>query len=163
MKTKVVIGALVILVFVFGWFTFSSSLSKVQETSVSKSHFPSTLSASGNITCNYPQVMHASYQLGKITHELPKPETNPIIMTFTDLQSDVAKIQFIDSTQTISEVSVVKILDTKNKLIFVEGSGEIYTTLHTIYKDTGVSMYAKHASLLGTPVGTISMGTCVDY
>ncbi len=84
-------------------------------------------------------------------------------MTFSDMQAEVAKIKFIDSTQTISEVPVVKVVDTAEKLMFLEGNGDPYMTVHTIYKGTGVATYAKSASLLGTPVGTISMGTCVDY
>ena len=160
MKLKAIIGVLAVLVLIFAWLAFSPSSPK---TSVSKSHFSSALSASGNITCTYPQVMHTSYQSGEITHELPKPETNPIIMTFTDLQQEVAIIQFIDATQTISEVPVVKVLDTADKFVFIEGSGEPYMTMHTIFKNTGVAIYAKQASLLGTPVGTISMGSCVDY
>lgn len=160
MKQNVVIGILAILVAVFAWMAFSPSATQI---SVSKQHFASALTASGNITCTYPQVLHTSYQSGKITHELPKPETNPIIMTFSDIQAEVAKIQFIDATQTISEVPIVKVVDTNEKLMFLEGNGDPYMTVHTIYKDSGVATYAKQISLLGTPVGTIAMGTCVDY
>ena len=84
-------------------------------------------------------------------------------MTFSDIQAEVAKIQFIDATQTISEVPIVKVVDTNEKLMFLEGNGDPYMTVHTIYKDSGVATYAKQISLLGTPVGTIAMGTCVDY
>lgn len=161
MKRNLVIGILVILVLVFAWLAFS--LTPHQETSVKKSHFASALSASVNITCTYPQVLHASYQSGEITHDLPKPETNPIIMTFSKIKSEAPKIQFIDATQTISEVPVIKVVDIADKLMFLEGNGDPYMTMHTIYKDLGVATYEKSMSLLGVPVGTISMGTCVDY
>lgn len=98
-----------------------------------------------------------------MTHELPKPETSPIIMTFSDFDSEVAKVKFIDATQTISELPIVKIIDTAEKLMFLEGNGDPYMTVHTIYKNSGVATYEKSASLLGIPVGTIAMGTCVDY
>lgn len=161
MKRNLVTGILVMLVLVFAWLAFLSS--SPQETSVKKSHSASTLSASGNITCTYPQVLHASYQSGEITHSLPKPENNPIIMTFSNIKSEAPKIQFIDATQTISEVPVIKVVDNEDKLMFLEGNGDPYMTVHTIYKDSGVATYEKSMSLLGIPVGSISMGTCVDY
>lgn len=160
MKNKLIIGILVVLVFVFGWIAFSPT---TQETSVKKSHFGIKLSASGNITCTYPQVLHTSYQSGEITHELPKPETNPIIMTFSNFDSEVAKVKFIDATQTISELPLVKVIDTAEKLMFLEGNGEPYITVHTIYKESGVATYEKSMSLLGIPVGSMGMGSCVDY
>ena len=121
MKRNLIIGILFVLVLVFAWIAFSPSAPKT--SSVVKSHLASTLSASGNITCTYPQVLHASYQSGEITHELPKPETNPIIMTFSDIDSDVAKVKFIDATKTISELPLVKVIDTAEKLMFLEGNG----------------------------------------
>src|SRR3989338_9666896 len=142
MKRNLVTGILAILVLVFAWLAFSPN--SPQETSVKKSHFAMTLSASGNITCTYPQVLHASYQSGEITHELPKPETNPIIMTFSDINSEVAKVKFIDATQTISELPIVKVIDTAEKLMFLEGSGDPYMTVHTIYKESGVATYEKN-------------------
>ncbi len=160
MKRNLVTGILVLLVLIFAWLAFSPN---TQETAVRKSHFTSVLSASGDITCTYPQVLHVNYQSGEITHELSKPETNPIIMTFSDIKAKVSKIKFIDSTQTISEVLVVKVLDTKDKLMFLEGSGDPYMTMHTIYKDSGVATYQKSISIFGIPIGTIAMGTCIDY
>ncbi|MEK7657984.1 MAG: hypothetical protein AAB366_02215 [Patescibacteria group bacterium] len=160
MKIKLIIGILVVLVLIFGWIAFSPA---TQESSVKKAHFATKLSASGSITCTYPQILHASYQSGEITHELPKPETNPIIMTFSDIDSEVAKVKFIDATQSISEVPLVKVIDTVEKLMFLEGNGEPYITVHTIYKEDGVATYEKSMSLLGIPVGTVGMGSCVDY
>lgn len=160
MKNNLVTGTLAILVLVFAWLAFSPN---TQEASVRKPHFASTLSASGNITCTYQQLLHTSYESGEITHELPKPETNPIIMTFVDVQAETSKIQFIDATQTISEVPAVKLADNAEKIIFLEGNGDPYITIHTIYKNLGVSTYTKQISLVGTPIGSVAMGTCVDY
>ncbi len=160
MKKNIALIILVVLAMVLAWFVFSSSS---PATSVNQLHYDTTLSASGNITCTYPQVLHASYQSGEITHELPKPETNPIIMTFSGINSETPKVQFIDATQTISEVPIVKVVDTAEKLMFIEGNGDPYMTVHTIYKNAGVGTYEKSMSLLGIPVGTIGMGSCVDY
>jgi len=134
-----------------------------KELSVTKLHSVKSLSSSNNITCTYSQTLYAGYESGKITHELSKPEINPIIMTFSDIQTETPKIQFIDSTRTISEVFVIKIIDTVEKLMFLEGNGDPYLTVHTIYKKLGVGTYEKSVSLLGTPWGTISMGSCVNY
>lgn len=160
MKNNLIIGTLVVLVLVFGWIAFSPA---TQETSVKKSHFGIKLLASDNITCTYPQVLHASYQSREIMHELPKPETNPIIMTFSDIDSEVAKVKFIDATQSIFELPIVKVVDTTEKLMFLEGNGDPYMKVHTIYKESGVATYEKSMSLLGIPVGTVGMGSCVDY
>jgi hypothetical protein len=161
MKIKHINAVLIILVLVFGWMAFSSK--DIAETSVKKSYISSVLSATSNITCTYSQMLHASTQSGEITHELPKPETNPIIMTFSDVNSSVVTIKFIDATQTISEVSAVKLLDTEDKLIFIEGDGTQYMTTHTIYKDSGTATYSKQMSILGVQMSTMSMGTCVEY
>lgn len=84
-------------------------------------------------------------------------------MTFSDINSDIAKIKFIDATQTISELSLIKIVDTPEKIIFLEGNGEPYITVHAIYKESGVATYEKSMSLLGIPVGSMGMGSCVNY
>ena len=101
MKRNLLIGILVILVLVFAYLAFLPN--SPQEKSAKQSHFASALSASGNITCTYPQVLHASYQSGEITHDLPRPETNPIIVTFSNIKSEAPKIQFIDATQNLGE------------------------------------------------------------
>lgn len=159
MKNNLITGILTILVFVFGWLAF---LPSAPATSASKYHYALGLSTINDITCTYAQTLYSSYQGEEITHELPPPETNPIIMTFSGFDAKVAKIKFIDSTQTISEVPIVKMVDTQEKLMFIEGNGEPYMTVHTIYKESGVATFAKSVSLLGIPVGTTAMGTCVD-
>lgn len=148
------------LVLVFGYIAFSLN---AQEILVKKLHFGIQLSASGNTICTYPQVLHTSYQSGEITHELPKPEINPIIMSFSDIDSEVAKVKFINATQTISELPIVKVVDTAEKLILLEGNGNPYMTVHTIYKESDVATNEKSMSLLGIPVGTVGIGSCVDY
>lgn len=170
MNKNLIIAALAILILVFGWLAFQPRIQKIPVKEISlntsfvmKPYPASKLSALGDITCTYPQVLQASYSSGEIKHELPKPETNPIVMTFGDIQEKTSKIKFIDATRTISEVPIMKFVDNEEKLIFIEGNGNPYITTHTIYKNTGISIYAKQLSFLGTPVGTISMGTCVDY
>ena len=160
MKKNVTIGALaIILVLILAWFIFSFNTTT---TSTSKYHYALGLSTTSDITCTYPQTLYSSFQGEEVTHELPLPETNPIIITFSDFDAEASKAKFIDSTQTISEVPLVKLVDTPEKFIFVEGSGDPYITVHTIYKESGVATFAKSVSLLGTPVGSMAMGTCVD-
>ena len=79
MNKNLITGILAVLV--FGYLAFSPN--SPQEKSAKQSHFASALSASSNITCTYPQVLYVSYSGGEISHELPKPETNPIIMKFS--------------------------------------------------------------------------------
>jgi hypothetical protein len=105
----------------------------------------------------------ASYMPGRIAHELSKPETNPIIMTYSDFNSEIPGVKFIDATQSISDVALIKVVDTSEKLIFIEGNGEPYITVHTIYKESGVATFEKSLSLLGMPVSSMAMGSCVDY
>lgn len=159
MKKNITLIVLVILSVILAWFVFSPS---APTTLANQSHHDTQLSASGDITCTYLQVLRASYQGNEITHELPKPETKPIIMTFSGI-SKTPKVKFIDATKTISEVPIVKVLDTPEKLMFVEGDGDPYMTIHTIYKNTGIGIYEKSASLLGIPLGVIGMGSCIDY
>lgn len=79
------------------------------------------------------------------------------------IDSEIAKVKFIDATQSISELPIVKVVDTAEKLMFLEGNSDPYMTVHTIYKESGVATYEKSMSLLGIPVGTVGMGSCVDY
>ncbi len=159
MKKNILIGVLTIIVLVLAWFSFSPS---APVNSASKYHYAFGLTTTSDITCTYPQTLYSSYQGEEIKHELPPPETNPIIITFSDFDAEVSKAKFIDSTQTISEVPLVKLVDTPEKFIFVEGSGDPYITVHTIYKESGVATFAKSVSLFGTPVGSMAMGTCID-
>ena len=86
-------------------------------------------------------------------HALPEPETNPTIMTFSNINSENPTVKFIDATRTISELPLIKLVDTPDKLVFIEGNGDPYFTLHTIYKDSSVSTYGKQVDLLGFPSG----------
>lgn len=165
MKKNIIIVALSIAVIVLLLISLSSSTKSgsSKEVAVKKAFTSSSLSGSGNITCSYPQILHTNFKDGIITHEIPPPETNPIIMTYSNLKSEEVKIQFIDATQSISEVPAIKIVDKPDKIMLIEGQGEPYLTVHTIYKDSGVATFAKQISFIGIPIGNISMGTCVDY
>lgn len=154
------ITTLVIIVVVLAFVLVNTF--QIGRKAVSENFDTSPLYGMKSITCTYPQTLHTSYLLGKINHELPPPEKNPIIMSYSDLGSQTISIRFIDSTQTISEVQATKVYDDNDKYIFIEGTGDPYLTVHTIYLKSGVSTYTKQASLLGNPVGTIAMGTCLD-
>ena len=121
------------------------------------------ISKASEITCTYPLLLNTSYFNGEITHSLPKPETNPIIVTFSKLTADVGQMSSIDSTQTITTVPVVKISEDNEKIIYIEKSSDNYLSTYTIYKKLGVSVYTKTVSLLGIPSGSLSTGSCVGY
>ncbi|MFA5778436.1 MAG: hypothetical protein WC870_03060 [Candidatus Paceibacterota bacterium] len=72
-------------------------------------------------------------------------------------------LSYLDATKEITTVPIVKLLDNEDKIIFIDGSGEGYMALHTIFKKTGISIYSKNVDLLGTPSGTLSMGNCTGY
>lgn len=121
----------------------------------------SPLFFSGDVTCTYPQTIGGLYNQEKITYEIYPPEKNALIFTFSNMEEQIAKLKYIDSTQTISEVSLLKVADNNEKIVFIE-IGENYTTLHTIFKKSGISMYSKQSSLIGIPIGTTAIGTCID-
>ncbi|MEX2514663.1 MAG: hypothetical protein WD335_00845 [Candidatus Paceibacterota bacterium] len=130
------------------------------ELAVTRSHTPSSITSSEDITCEYPQTLSANYQNEQISHEIPEPETNPIIITYSNIQTEEPTVKFIDATQTISESKVIKLVDDEDKFMFLEGAGDSYLTVHTIYKNTGISTYTKQISLLGTHIATSAVGTC---
>jgi len=127
-------------------------------------HNEINISSYKSITCSYPQVMSTYYINNKILHQLPKSESNPIIFTFSNFKdNESASLSYIDSTQEITTVPMVKLLDNNDKIIFLDGDGENYFSTHTVFKKTGVSVYTKSVDLLGFPSGTLSMGNCKGY
>ena len=157
---KLLLVILVLVVIVI----FMSPLNKT--TNETKKIFSSeNVSSASSITCTYPQTLSASYNSGEISHTLPKPETNPMIFTFSELNNPkIGQLSYIDSTQSITNVSLVKLIEDKEKIVYAEGSGEQYLTIHTIYRQIGVSTYTKNVNLLGMiPVVTSAMGSCVGY
>ena len=147
-------------IFISSYFKLSESVEK----KVRKSHTEINVSSASRITCTYPQILHGSYSEQVVSHVIPKQENNPLIFTFSDLDSTtVSKLSFIDSTRTITTVPLIKLIDDPEKYIFIDGTGENYLSTHTIYKTKGVSTYTKTVGLLGTPFGTLAMGTCVGY
>lgn len=128
-------------------------------------HSPTrVLNYSDKITCSYPQFLSAYYDENKIKHSLPDPEVNPTIFTFTELDKDIAKLSYIDATRTINTAQVVKIIDKSDRIILLEGGSENYFTTHTIFKETGVSVYTKTViNPFGTPVGSMAMGSCTGF
>lgn len=139
-------------------------LEEKKETEVTKFFSSVDLSHASSITCTYPQTLYAKYYEEKISHMVPKPETNPLIFTFSNLtDSQTGKLSYIDSTQTITNVDLIKIIDNEEKIMYVEGNAANYLTVHTLYKKLGVSAYMKSVSLLGIPVTSSAIGTCAGY
>ncbi len=129
-----------------------------------KSHTPTSVAGASEITCTFTQIMYARFFNGQITHGLPLPEQSPLVFTFSDFnENDLAKLKYIDSTRTISEALVMKIHEDDEKIVFIEGAGDPYVTTHTIFKDTGIAIFTKGVSLVGTPSGSLAAGTCVGY
>lgn len=160
-KTFFVIILTVVLTLIFSnYFKKDES----NEKKVTQPYTEISVSSASQITCTYPQILHASYLEQVVSHVLPKQENDPLIFTFSDLDSStVSKLSFIDSTRTITTVPLVKLIDDPEKYIFIDGTGENYLSTHTIYKTKGVSTYTKTVGLFGTPFGTLAMGTCVGY
>lgn len=121
------------------------------------------LSQAQDITCTYKQTVTADYFEDNISHKVPKQETNPLIFTFSDFDKEISKLSFIDATRTITTVPIVKIYEDDFKLVFIDGAGENYMTVHTIWKDRGIGTYAKNVDILGSPFATLAMGSCVGY
>lgn len=137
---------------------------KTNKTAESIKYFAqSDISSATNITCTYPQVLSTSYLDSKISLSLPKPETNPIINTFSELKDPkFGKMSYIDATQTITTAPVAKFQEDQEKIVYID-AGDNYFVIYTIYKKLGVSTYSKSVSLIGIPSGSLSMGTCVGY
>jgi len=134
------------------------------ETAESKTrHEGSSLIGATEITCTYPQILSASYFQSEINHELPPPEKEPMIFTFSNTETDIATLRYIDATRTISEVNIFKLNETPEKLVFIDGDGSNYISTYTIFKSLGVSLYSKEVDLLGIPSGSLAIGTCVGY
>lgn len=126
-----------------------------------KPYFPTDITYARNgVTCIFPQMLSTFFYDNTITHSLSKPETNPIIFTFRDLDNEIGNLSWFDATQTITTVSVYKFLENNEKIVYIDGTSENYTAIFTIYKKTGISTYLKTVSLLGSPSSTSAMGTC---
>ena len=128
----------------------------------SEDFLANNISGAEKITCTYKHVLNSSYSNNKITQALPLPETNPLIFTFSKINSDEPELSYIDSTQTITTTSIVTLVNREDKIVFLEGS-ENYLTMHTIYPDKGVATYTKNVDIFGIPSASLSMGTCTGY
>lgn len=156
-KVLLVIVAFAIVLFV--------SLVSGKNTNESKTVFVGQdLSAATQITCTYPEVLNVNYFDNQISHVMPKKETNPLIFTFSELSDPkVGQLSYLDTTRSITNVPILKLLEDEEKIIYVDGTGENYLSIHSIYKESGVSTYTKSVSLFGIPSGSLSMGSCVGY
>jgi hypothetical protein len=118
------------------------------------------IASATRITCNYPQVVSAYYMGDNAKYSITKKETNPLIFTFSNFENELAELSYLDSSQAITTVPLVKLVDNSEKLTFIDGDGSNYLTIHTIYKNKGISSYTKQVDLLGTPSTAMSMGAC---
>ncbi len=158
------IASLVLVIVVLVGIYFATNDNVEQERGVTLNFTGSDLSSATQITCSYPQVLNSNYLNGEISHNIPPAEKNPIIFTFSGLEEEtVGQLSYIDSTQSITNVPILKLTDDAEKIIYLDGSGENYFSTHTIYKSLGVSTYTKTVSIFGIPSGTLAMGTCVPY
>lgn len=158
----------ILIILGFGIFivlSFTNNNSKAKQTSETKKQFFETdISSATEITCTYPQILNASYLGNEISHNLPEPETNPMIFTFSKLDDPkVGQLSFIDSTRTITNVPIYKVKEDEEKITYIDGVGENYLSTHTIYKKLGVSTFTKSVSLFGIPSGSLAMGSCIGY
>jgi hypothetical protein len=152
---------ILLIVFVIGMLVL---LNSNKEYEIKMEFIGSDLSTATQITCTYSQVLNVKYNNSLISHNIPESEMNPIIFTFSELQDpEVSKMSYVDSTRTISTLPVVKLLENDEKIIYADGTGENYFSIHTIYKEHGVSTYTKNVNIFGIPSGTLAMGSCVGY
>ena len=145
-------------------FTVYFYTKQTAENEVVKLFTSTDISNAKQITCSYPQMLSVSYYGGQIHHSLPKPETSPIIFTFSaSSESDKPQLSYLDATKTITTVPIIKLMDNEEKTIYIDGGLENYLSVHTIYKKLGVSSYTKNVTIFGQPIGSLAMGSCVGY
>lgn len=135
-----------------------------KEKSVSFYAFGFSIESASKITCTYPQVSGAYYRDSTVTQFIPEPETSPLVFTFNNVgNEEFVELSYIDSTQTITTIPVVKLIDNSEKYVFLDGTGENYLTVHTIYKEKGLGTYTKNVDLMGTPSASLAMGSCNGF
>lgn len=124
-----------------------------------------SLDTQNSISCTYPQMLSTYYKDNHLEHSLPSPETNPMVFTFSDFnqpEQGIAKLSYMDASQSISSVAVGILYDDADKIVMLENGGEDYVTTHTIFKKQGVAIFSKQILFpsLNIPSGTMAMGTC---
>lgn len=122
--------------------------------------YGNNVSSAEKITCRYPQTASAYVANDEVEYIIPEKETNPLIFTFSGYDKQIAEISYVDANQTITTVPIVVFENSEDKLTLIEGGGDNYLTIHTIYKGKGISSYTKQVDLLGTPSTTMSFGYC---
>lgn len=156
---------ILILAVLFGVLCGRFILSKnvaVTESIAIYPHEARSLGGVVSVTCSYPRLLFAGYKDGKITLELPQPETNPIIITYTVVDRDIVQASWIDATQTISTAQLVILKDNDEVMVLLEPGSDYFTALHTINKQLSIASYAKHFNVPQFDVQTASatIGTC---
>lgn len=149
---------------VIGIFIFIFNTPSVKDVEVKNSFIPVDLSGSKEITCIFPQTIRSHYFNNEIIHSLPPKEKNPIIDTFSKTDDpEIGQLSYLDATQTITTVPIVKIIEDEEKIVYFDGGTKNYTIIYYIYKKLGVATYTKSVSLLGIPSITGGMGSCTGY
>lgn len=128
----------------------------------SENFIANNIAGSPKITCTYKHVLNSSYSDSKITQALPPPEVNPLVFTFSDIDTKNPQLSTIDATRSITTVPIITLVSREDKIVFIDGS-ENYITVHTIYPDRGIATYTKNVDFFGIPSASLSMGTCVGY
>lgn len=126
-----------------------------------------SISTERGFTCTYPQILSTYYKEGKVEHDLPEPETNPMIFSFSNFNNPtkgMASLSYLDSTKSITNVALAILFEDDEKVVLLENGGESYLTTYTVFKKQGVAIFSKQILfpiLGGVPSGTMSMGTCI--
>jgi hypothetical protein len=89
------------------------------EKIVSEEYKANPLLFKDEITCRYPQVVSVDYDGSTINHRLNNPETNPIVVTYAELDTESAVARSFDATQTVSEYPIIKIYEDEYKMVLL--------------------------------------------
>lgn len=151
-------GAAIVFVAIVLWGSPLQGKAEVNEPYVGLS-----LGGATEITCTFPRLVSAFYSEGNIKYSLPEKEKQPFVLTFSGLDKDTATLKSLDSTQTISEVQIAKVADNEDVLTYVNTNSFSYVETYTIFKKQGVAIFTHGINLLGSPSGTMGIGTCAGY
>lgn len=159
-KNKIIIS---VVIFALGVLLGLVSLSQGGTKEWSELSFGFDNSSAQSITCSYKHILRSENYDGAVTQYFPEPETNPIVMTYSNFGEELAELSYIDATQTITTLPVAPLVEGSDKIIYLEGGDQNYLTIHTIYPSKGVATFTKNYEILGRQIATMSMGTCTGY
>lgn len=129
-------------------------------------YYENPLFGTSDITCKFDRIMSATYIDGSFKSTFTKKQGNPIVSNFIfEEGSDFGKLRYIDATETINEVDIVKLAETPETIYVINTNSDTYLETYTIFKKRGFSIYTKGAniSLFNYPSGSLSIGPCTGY